>query len=719
MESPPLQTGLVRTDMRSACSEISGLRIVVVRHGFWIGRDGVVRSPARAALCGLALALCAVSGGVAQARTLVVESIEEPLSLSGEWRFRADDDPAFANPAYDDSDWDELLVPGGWGRQGYRDHSGVAWYRLELDLSQALSAGREDVHIGVQFGEVTSSYELYAGGERVGGVGALPPEPRMEYDRHRIFKIPMASVTADGQLVLAIRAWRSSISRKHEGGPTRGPFFIGRHDELKTRALLGGIPYLGLIVIFAAVGLYHIRLYAEHRSLTEHFWFGVFALDIAAYSLLRTQWKYNLTDDFLLLKNLEYVAIYLLPALAVQHISAMFSRPIGPWLRAYQLSFVALAVVAGLTPGVRFNISTLWLAQIWVLPTIAFSAVVAVQEYRRGHPQAKLWPPAFFLATCLFDLAVDHDWVRGPRTVPIGMTVMIYSMAASLANRLIRTTRELESLTGTLEARVVEQTSKLRERTEQLVRKNRELEEVQGSLREASLTDPLTGLRNRRFLSEYLNHDEARVLREYAHAANDRESPELTDLVFLLLDLDHFKQINDQHGHDAGDRVLVQTAESLREVCRQSDFIARWGGEEFLVVSRFVDRLGAATFAERIRATIAERVFELGDGASLRQTCSIGFASFPFLTQHPEEYGWQEVVNVADQMLYEAKRIGRDAWVGVSGAVGEPDDGLSSRISDDLSGCLIRGEIQCQTSRPDAETESTDPEKDEFSRDAC
>jgi diguanylate cyclase (GGDEF)-like protein len=302
--------------------------------------------------------------------------------------------------------------------------------------------------------------------------------------------------------------------------------------------------------------------------------------------------------------------------------------------------------------------------------------------------------------------------------VPVGMTVMIFSMAASLANRLIRTHHELETLTDSLEARVTEQTSQLLEHTEQLEQKNHELEEAHRSLREASLTDPLTGLSNRRFLSEYLGHDVARVLREYAQAAEDSASPERTDLVFLMLDLDHFKAVNDQHGHDAGDRVLEHTADILREVCRESDFVVRWGGEEFLVVSRYVDRRGAATLAERIRGAIDQHTFDVGGGVSVSQTCSIGFASFPFVEEHPQTHTWQEVLNIADRMLYLAKEIGRDGWAGVSEAVGgEPGDDLPRRIIEDFSGCLTRGEIRCQTSRALDDAESDDPKADDLEKD--
>ena len=688
-------------------------RIAVVRDLLHARRAWKDCASIRRVLCGFALVLSLVGGGGAQAGSLVVATLDEPVSLSGHWRFQTGDDPAWSDPAHDDSDWEQLWVPRGWGQQGYRDHSGVAWFRLELDLSQALADGRVDPRLGVRIGEVTSSYELYAGGERIGGVGALPPEPRMEYDRHGVYALPMAAIDADGRLVLAIRAWKSPFSRTREGGPTRGPFFIGRLDDLKNRALLGGIPYLVLVAVFATVGLYHIRLYAEHRRLLEHLWFGVFALDIAVYSLLRTQWKYNLSDDFVLLKNLEYVAIYILPAIGLQLISSLFSRPIGRWLRTYQLSFVALAALASLTPGLRFNLLTGTLFQLWALPMIVYAGVVGFQECRRGHPQAKLLPSMLFLATCLFDIAVDQDWVQGPRLIPLGMTVLIFSMAATLANRLISAQRELALLNGTLESQVVEQTSKLRERSEQLERKNCELEEAQGRLREASLTDPLTGLRNRRFLSEYLSHDVSRVLRRYANAADDPVLPERTDLVLLLLDLDHFKAVNDQHGHEAGDRVLLQTAQILQAVCRTSDFVVRWGGEEFLVVSRFVSRLGAAILAERIRGAIAQHAFDLGHGVQLQQTCSIGFAPFPFFEKHPEELDWRDVVGIADRALYAAKESGRDGWVGACGVTDEPEEGLSRRVREDFFGCLSRGEIQCQTSWPDGDAEATHAEKDE------
>jgi len=164
-----------------------------------------LRALAITTLQGCALAIVLLGSGDAFARTLATGTLNEPSTLSGRWKFSVGDDLAWADPTYDDSHWDELLVPGGWGRQGYPEHSGIAWLRLEIDLSQALADGLDDFQLGVQMGEITSSYELFAGGTKVGGVGALPPDARMEYDRHRIYKLPKSSIDDGHRVVLALR----------------------------------------------------------------------------------------------------------------------------------------------------------------------------------------------------------------------------------------------------------------------------------------------------------------------------------------------------------------------------------------------------------------------------------------------------------------------------------------------------------------------------------
>lgn len=196
-------------------------------------------------------------------------------------------------------------------------------------------------------------------------------------------------------------------------------------------------------------------------------------------------------------------------------------------------------------------------------------------------------------------------------------------------------------------------------------------------IEETSLTDSLTQLRNRRFLEQALGSDLDLAARRHEDGkAGDGEA----DLVFLLLDMDHFKSVNDSYGHAAGDAVLVQAAALLRSVFRASDHVVRWGGEEFLIVARFVDREKAPELAEKVRAAVEAHDFRLDDGILLKRTCSIGFASYPFSTRLPRARGWQEIVEIADLGLYAAKRNGRNGWVGMeAGDTEEPVEAVAGR----------------------------------------
>ncbi|HEY2344275.1 MAG TPA: diguanylate cyclase [Xanthomonadaceae bacterium] len=172
------------------------------------------------------------------------------------------------------------------------------------------------------------------------------------------------------------------------------------------------------------------------------------------------------------------------------------------------------------------------------------------------------------------------------------------------------------------------------ERTQELVVANARLEEL-------SRTDSLTGLANRRAI-DTAAHTSAR---------------DWTGAV-LMIDLDHFKHVNDEHGHARGDEVLVVLGEILRANTRSGDRVLRWGGEEFLIVSHRLDIDAALLLAERIRDALASRRFRGHDSASIRITCSVGIASLPV---HPRRVGDLDAsIALADFALYRAKSEGRD-----------------------------------------------------------
>ncbi|MCY4744704.1 diguanylate cyclase [Pelomonas sp. UHG3] len=228
----------------------------------------------------------------------------------------------------------------------------------------------------------------------------------------------------------------------------------------------------------------------------------------------------------------------------------------------------------------------------------------------------------------------------------------------------------IRTRTRLLQGRQRELEAKVRQRTAELESLHAELQRQSALLRKSSVTDPLTGLHNRRFLADHIEQDLAACQRRAQETLAAGGQPLDTDSVFLLVDVDGFKRINDRYGHAAGDAVLVQIGVRLRDVLRESDYLVRWGGEEFLAVARDTDRARAAELAERMRAVVAATPFTLEDGLRIAVTCSIGYASAPFEPERPQARSWQEVVKLADLGLYAAKRAGRDGWVGVHAAAG-------------------------------------------------
>ncbi len=203
----------------------------------------------------------------------------------------------------------------------------------------------------------------------------------------------------------------------------------------------------------------------------------------------------------------------------------------------------------------------------------------------------------------------------------------------------------------------------VRDRTTELAQRNEELERVNRQLKEASLTDPLTGLGNRRYLREAV----AALARNQGDLVDGTPAPPPT-IALLIVDLDHLKPINDQYGHEAGDQILIQVSDILRRCCRPTDYIARWGGDEFVIAYRDEDLNAAEALAERIRSRVAKQIFRLADGKVARTSCSIGFSRFPFVHEAPHLLPWEQCLAVADAALYHAKQQ-RNGWIGWAGTV--------------------------------------------------
>ena len=169
-------------------------------------------------------------------------------------------------------------------------------------------------------------------------------------------------------------------------------------------------------------------------------------------------------------------------------------------------------------------------------------------------------------------------------------------------------------------------------------------EEYQRQLLEAAMRDPLTGVYNRR-------HFDERMQAEFAAARRHGSA-----LSLLVVDVDHFKKVNDTHGHLAGDAALKTVARTLSEALRKEDILARFGGEEFVILARGSDLAGATQFAERLRERV-EQAQTKWESKELRVTVSIGLA------QLSPEMTVQQLIDAADRGVYQAKHNGRNQVV--------------------------------------------------------
>jgi len=202
-------------------------------------------------------------------------------------------------------------------------------------------------------------------------------------------------------------------------------------------------------------------------------------------------------------------------------------------------------------------------------------------------------------------------------------------------------------------------------------------------LRAHSERDALTGLANRRQFREVM-----RV----------RGGDQAFKGALLMVDVDHFKRVNDHYGHAAGDRVLVEVARRLGAAMRGADLVARWGGEEFLVFAPNVEGAELDQLAERVRLAMNQAPVVLDNGCVIETTVSIGYAAFPLPASHVP-VNWEQAVNLADLSLYTAKNQGRNCAVGIVRTTAATIQALRE-VESDIAQARSDGRVTLRVSPP-------------------
>ena len=553
------------------------------------------------------------------------------VELDGEWEFY----------------WDRLLTPGDFSGEvqpkltgymqlprtwnGYMvdgkplDGFGFATYRLTILV--------DDMHslYGLKVTEMEMAYRIWVNGQLLvecGRVGKTKEDMVASWDRKEAY------FHTDENEIEIVMQMSNFMHRK--GGPEEVISFGKAGDIARYTARNHGIQYF-LFGTIMLVGLYHLMLYLYRRKDSTLPYFAMACMMIALYSSFGGEKIFLVFFPFLewdTVVRIGYLAFMsMLPALALFY-NTIFRTTLSK----------VLTYVFCIIPGTMMLL-------VLVLPTHVFTwfpipyqvcvmiyivyllvAMTRATIMKVDGAGILLLGTVFLVISGINDIAYNNMLVNTsylfPIGVSIGIVVLIFSHSVYLARQFSSAFDTVEELSVNLEHKVEERTHELQVEQLKLTRMARE--------------DELTGLYNRRFMLEMLR-DSINRYERYG-----------TVFSVLMLDLDHFKEVNDTYGHIAGDRVLKHMGQLLRKQLRDSDLAGRFGGEEFLVILPGTKLDGAMVVAEKIRTSLMNNRFDWEE-KEFFITCSIGASEVT-----GEHDGVNHLLNDADQALYRAKEEGRN-----------------------------------------------------------
>ncbi|PAU71422.1 GGDEF domain-containing protein [Vreelandella alkaliphila] len=368
--------------------------------------------------------------------------------------------------------------------------------------------------------------------------------------------------------------------------------------------------------------------------------FGAIALFAYASGLMllaETPARQLISDDALGWDMLRAGSYYTLPVALGLLLSNWLEGTAKRWItRLWVTHLLYLVFAMGLVLlGVISLSLTFPIFDVMLAISLPVMLVLALMRFQWLNVEQRLLVVSFtfFAPLLLADMAVAHGFVAW-RSVPLSYGTLAFAVAnaAIFLWHYRHTQQQLALANETLEQQVASRTA--------------DLDRLVQELDSLSRKDPLTGLHNRRHFDSAFEHQCQRVRQP------------TSQLSVLMLDVDYFKQINDDFGHDAGDAVLVDIAQLLRQHLRDLDVICRFGGEEFVALLPATSRTVAESRAKALLISISKTAFA-HQGIPLRQiTLSCGIATYPDHTQDPKT-----LLRLADEALYQAKHSGRNRCV--------------------------------------------------------
>lgn len=589
---------------------------------------------------------------------LVIEGLGKgTFALSGPWQFHPGDYPAWANPAFDSSGWEQLTADQPWGKQGHAHLTGFAWYRCSIALIPAPGVPSQ---FSLLVPQIDDAYEIYWNGALIGSNGKLQPRPVSYHSQPaQAFELGHAQ---DG--VLAVRVWKAPLLSDDSGkaGGFEAAPLIGSPEAIA--AAKAGYEYqwlrsrqlhFGANLLCAAIALLSFLLWLRVPTRWVLFWTTGFALAPPA---------------ILLLLNAHMGWPYPLAMGAAQPLSAM--RDVSLWFLLVRLLFLhenrvlsqltrilaCICMVNASLDGAIVAISwkPQWTGLAQASDAVSTSLYILLEAFplvlvscallQRKQLDSARW----LLATLAF---LDEMIIVFRNAIKQGRQFTDWSIAEKIDSPLFFIDGNgisLSTLAGALLliAIVYAVYNSVREdqlRQDALEMEKMELMRESKQMRHQAEHDGLTGLWNHRIVVERLREEMNRSLRE--------ETP----LSVVLIDVDHFKKVNDSFGHLAGDLVLKEISEIFARSLRSYDCVGRYGGEEFLLILPNCGIESALIRAEQLR--VAVQSASIMDGETMLQVT----ASFGVASAFPYDYEAEAVIRAVDTALYRAKSSGRNCVI--------------------------------------------------------
>lgn len=539
------------------------------------------------------------------------------------------------------------VLPGG---------EGVVWLRKQFQLP---ADGSPPEQYALLLGRVLMADRVWLNGSLIGRTGRFPPRFFSVWNHYRFYPVPRALLRPTNTLTVQVYG--------NSEGRFSGPIRFGGYRQLeqaRDRLKLIGVDFNRLVAAMLLVFFwYHLLLYSKRPQDRVHLSYSMLCLSAAVYlsnffisylpGFNSGSLSYLLYQKVIF--SLEFI-MFLLVIVFLRQLLKVEPR------RTVERSLLGLTglVIAGfwMMPDYRLFFFHRNLFQLVLLPGIVYLVTVFVQAARRREPDMVFFYISIpVLVGCVVFDIVYHlllGNLEGPYLGGIGFAFFLLSIAGLLANRMADNQNRVESFNRVLGERISERTAELERSNSALSSANRQLKRAREELLQLAAVDSLTGLFNRRHLEKLLEQEIHRL---------ERYRPD-GELVLLFIDLDNFKYYNDHFGHPAGDYLLREFALFLRRQCRDSDLIARFGGDEFLIVLTETGYPAARDFTRRLFDALHSgdhflpglRSF-LGFWVDITEAnyldCSIG------MVQYRSGLPPAELLRRADRALYQAKEAGK------------------------------------------------------------